>query len=48
MTTGPICGSKTESGHLGILVEDLYIWHTKNSIYFDSPKAIKNAGFHKH
>ena len=41
MTVRHISGSKTESGHSGICMEDLYIWHAKNSMYFYSPSAIK-------
>lgn len=41
MTIRPIVDRKVESGHLGILMEYLYVWHTKSSVYFDSPNAVK-------
>lgn len=41
MTIRPTHGSKSRIRPLGILVEQLYILHAKNSVYFDSPSAVK-------
>ena len=35
----PAMGQKAESGHLGILVEHLCVWHSENVGYFESPNA---------
>lgn len=41
MTIQPIVDQKVKSSHLGIQMEYLYVWHAKDSVYFDSPNTVK-------